>query len=174
MEESTSLEVAMRARNMSHKIHTRALLFFFALNFLIWAPWGVICLFTPQAWSGAVIPGMTVFDLASATARTEVRAMYGGLQIAIGLFGLAAILRPKHRDTALLFYVLAFSGLALSRAYGMIVEGSDSLVRFSTVVNGDDYNQIGLGMYEGPHFIFAWLLLLTKPRGSVVAATGGS
>jgi hypothetical protein len=146
------------------KLYNAALVFFFALNALVWIPWGAICLFMPQAWSGAVIPGMTVFDLSEAVARTEVRAMYGGLQIAIGLLALVAIFKPAHRATALLFYVRALSGLALSRLYGLFLEGGDEFFAFGTTVTGDNYNQMGLGMYEFPHFLFAWALFLTRPK----------
>jgi hypothetical protein len=48
-------------------------------NLFFWLPWGFICLIWPQAWSGEVIPNMNVFDLSGAVARTEVRAMYGGV-----------------------------------------------------------------------------------------------
>jgi Domain of unknown function (DUF4345) len=144
--------------------YNRALVVFFALNGLLWVIWGIICLFTPQAWSGEVIPGMAVFDLGEAVARTEVRAMYGGLQIAIGLLALVAIFRPEHRATTLLFYVLALSGLALSRLYGIMLEDSSELIAFGITVTSDNYNQVGLGMYEGPNFLFAWALFLTRPR----------
>jgi len=154
----------MTTQNNKVTLHTRALILFFALNGLLWFIWGIICLVTPQAWSGAVIPGMEVFDLGEAVARTEVRAMYGGLQIAIGLLALIAIFKPAHRATALLFYVLALSGLALSRLYGIVLEDSAEFVRFSIDVSADNYNQVGLGMYEGPNFLFAWVLFLTRPE----------
>ena len=154
----------MTTQHSNPTLHTRALVVFFALNGLLWFIWGVTCLFTPQAWSGAVIPGMEVFDLGEAVARTEVRAMYGGLQIAIGLLALIAIFKPIHRATALLFYVLALSGLALSRLYGIILEGSVEYIRFGIDVSADNYNQIGLGMYEGPNVLFAWALFLTRPK----------
>jgi hypothetical protein len=147
---------------MSTKIYNRLLVLFFALNGLVWLPWGIICLFAPQAWSGQVIPGMEVFDLASATARTEVRAMYGGLQMAIGLLALIAILKPRHRDTALLFYVLALGGLALSRLYGLVLEHSEHILLFSLTVTKETYNPIGLAMYELPNFIFAAILLVIR------------
>jgi hypothetical protein len=149
---------------VNSNIYNRALILFFSLNSLVWIPWGIICLFTPEAWSGQVIPGMTVFDLSHAVARTEVRAMYGGLQIAIGLLALIAIFKPRHRETALLFYVMALSGLALSRVYGLVMEGSTEIIRFGFTVTADNYNQVGLGMYEFPNFLFAWALFLTKSK----------
>jgi hypothetical protein len=149
---------------VNSKIYNRALVLFFLLNSLVWIPWGIICLFMPQAWSGDVIPGMTVFDLSQAVARTEVRAMYGGLQIAIGLLTLIAVFKPRHRETTLLFYVMALSGLALSRMYGLVTEGNSEIIRFGFTVTADNYNQVGLGMYEFPNFLFAWALFLTKSK----------
>jgi len=148
---------------MNHKIYNTALVFFLGYNALVWMIWGAICLFTPQAWSGQVIPGMNVFDLGSATARTEVRAMYGGLQVAIGALALIAVFKPQHRDTTLLFYVLALSGLALSRIYGLVMEDSQEIFVFSlSGVTSETYNQIGLAMYEFPGCIMAWALLITR------------
>lgn len=144
--------------------HARALIVFFILNAMVWIPWGIICLFVPEAWSGEIIPGMEVFDLGEAVARTEVRAMYGGLQIAIGLLALVAVFRPAHRDTALLFYVMALSGLALSRIYGMVLENEEHIIAFGFTVSAENYNQVGLGMYEFPQLVFAWLLFLTRPK----------
>ena len=156
----------MTARNNNATLHTRALVLFFALNGGLWLIWGTICLFTPQAWSGEVIPGMEVFDLSEAVARTEVRAMYGGLQIAIGLLALVAIFKPAHRATALLFYVMALSGLSLARLYGIVLEDSAEIISFGIDISADNYNQVGLGMYEGPHALFAWVLFLTRPKNS--------
>ena len=145
-------------------VYNRALVVFFALNGLLWVIWGITCLLAPQAWSGDVIPGMAVFDLTEAVARTEIRAMYGGLQIAIGLLAVVAIFRPEHRATTLLLYVMALSGLALSRLYGLILEDSNELIAFGITLTSENYNQMGLGMYEFPHLVFAWVLFLTEPR----------
>ena len=70
--------------SMNPKRHRRLTQGFLAANSLFWLPWGLINLIKPQSWSGEVIPGMDVYDLSSPVARTEVRAMYGGLQMAIG------------------------------------------------------------------------------------------
>ncbi|NRA33389.1 MAG: DUF4345 domain-containing protein [Polyangiaceae bacterium] len=156
---------------MDTKTYNTALVAFFAFNAMIWVPWGLFCLFVPEAWSGAVIPGMKVFDLSQAVARTEVRAMYGGLQIAIGLLAVIAIIKPVHRDTSLLFFVLALTGLALSRLSGIILEGSDQYFAFTTNVTPENYNQVGLGMYEFHQFICAWSLYVMKPSKRTEALT---
>lgn len=152
----------MKNNNMTSGIHTKALLLFFFMNFFFWGLWGGICLVIPEAWSGQVIPGMNVYDLSSAVARTEVRAMYGGFQIAVGLLALIAMIKPSHRETALLFYVIALTALVISRIAGLVVEGSETIFVFSTNLNSENYNQVGLAMYELPYCLFAWVLYLTK------------
>jgi hypothetical protein len=138
---------------------------FLGFNSLFWLPWGFICLLFPKAWAGDVIPGLDVYDLSGAIARTEVRAMYGGLQMAIGVFALIGVVRPKHRDTVLLFFVLALSGLALCRLGGMIAEGDSSYLSFAVDgISPGKYNQAGLAMYELPNLVAAWALVLLRPK----------
>jgi len=148
---------------MPYRLYNTLLLIFLAWAALIWIPWGLTCLFIPEAWSGQVIEGIDVFDLSGAVARTEVRAMYGGLQIAIGLLALIAIIKPRHRPTTLLFFVLALTGLAGSRFFGLIMEGSESYLVFSVSAPPEVYNQVGLAMYEFPHLILAWIVFLFQP-----------
>ena len=54
-----------------------------------------------ESWAGEVIPNLDVYDLSGAVARTEVRAMYGGVQMAIGIFALLGACRPGYRLSAL-------------------------------------------------------------------------
>ena len=117
-----------------------------------------------KSWSGEVIPGMDVYDLSSPVARTEVRAMYGGLQMAIGTAALVGATRDKHRDSALGFFVLALSGLSLCRLGGMVAEGETSYLSFSTKITPGKYNQVGLAMYELPNMIIACILFVVRPR----------
>jgi hypothetical protein len=137
---------------------------FLVANSLFWLPWGLVNLVWPESWSGEVIPNMDVYDLSSAVARTEVRAMYGGLQMAIGVFALLGAFRQKHRDSALAFFVLALTGLALCRLGGMIVEGESTYLSFGTTIAPGQYNQVGLAMYELPNMLLAWVLLLVRPH----------
>jgi Domain of unknown function (DUF4345) len=146
--------------------HRRLTQAFLVANSLFWLPWGLVCLVWPEAWSGDVIDGMNVFDLSEPIARTEVRAMYGGLQMAIGLLALLGAFRDRHRDTTLVFFVLALTGLAACRFAGMVIEGDQSYLTFA--VDGippGKYNQVGLAMYELPNVVLAWALLLTRPSG---------
>ena len=143
---------------------------FLATNSLFWLPWGLINLIWPESWAGGVIPNMDVYDLSNAVARIEVRAMYGGLQMAIGIFALVGALRPKHRDSAFLFFLLALTGLALCRLAGMLVEGESTYLSFGATIAPGQYNQVGLAMYEGPNMILAWVLFLLRPRREADAA----
>jgi hypothetical protein len=147
--------------------HRRLTQLFLGFNSLFWLPWGFINLVWPKSWAGDVIPGMNVYDLSSVVARTEVRAMYGGLQMAIGIFALVGVFRPRYRDAVLLFFVLALSGLALCRLGGMIAEGETTYLSFSlSGISPGRYNQVGLAMYELPNMIIAWVLLLLRPRAT--------
>ena len=119
---------------MNPSWHRRLTKLFLVSNSLFWLPWGLLNLIKPQSWSGEVIPEMDVYDLSSPVARTEVRAMYGGLQIAIGTAALVGATQEKHRDSALGFFVLALSGLSLCRLGGMVAEGDDSYLSFNTKI----------------------------------------
>jgi hypothetical protein len=149
---------------MNPRVHRTLTQVFLGFNSLFWLPWGFVNLVWPKAWAGDVISGMDVYDLSSAVARTEVRAMYGGLQMAIGLFALLGVFKPKYRDAALVFFVIALTGLSLCRLGGMIAEGESSYLSFSTSISPGRYNQTGLAMYELPNMVFAWVLLLLRPR----------
>jgi hypothetical protein len=149
---------------VSPRLHVRLTQVFLAANSLFWLPWGFICLVRPEAWSGEVIDGMEVFDLSGTVARTEVRAMYGGLQMAIGVLALLGAFRPRYRDTTLTFFVIALTGLAACRFAGMVIEGDDSYLTFSVGgIESGTYNQAGLAMYELPNAVLAWVLLLLRP-----------
>ena len=94
--------------------------------------------------------------------------MYGGLQMAIGMFALVGAFRSKHRESAFLFFLLALTGLSLCRLAGMITEGDATYLSFSTVIAPGQYNQVGLAMYELPNSLLAWVLLLLRPRERTV------
>jgi hypothetical protein len=152
-----------------HRVLTQV---FLVVNSLFWLPWGLVNLIWPRSWSGEIIPGLNVYALSSAVARTEVRAMYGGLQMAIGLFALIGAFSSKHRESALLFFVLALTGLALCRLGGMISEHDSSYFSFSlNGISPGKYNQVGLTMYELPNMIFAWILYLLRQRQRATGTT---
>jgi hypothetical protein len=91
-------------------------------NCVVWMPWGLICIFdTGQI---ASIIGVTSMD---ATGNTDLRVMYGGFQFAVGLMAAHALY--DNRYFRHFVYTLAFLGscMALSRSYGLLVDGSSTI-----------------------------------------------
>lgn len=91
-------------------------------NCAVWMPWGLICIFdTGQI---ASIIGVTGVD---ATGNTDLRVMYGGFQFAVGLMAAAALYEQRHFRSFV--WALAFLGscMAISRSYGLLIDGSSTL-----------------------------------------------
>lgn len=131
---------------------------FFLINALVWTGYGILCLLVPGMLSGEVVTDLIVFDLTEAVAKTEVRAMYGGVQLAIGLFAALVLLKQLHQRTALLFYLLLFAGLTFSRAAGLLIDGPSFSYSFSDGFTSASYNAGALWVFELPMFIYAaWL-----------------
>jgi hypothetical protein len=92
---------------------------FLAISAVVWLPYGIVCLVRPE--TVASLTGMT---LDSPVAISEIRAMYGGLQAAIGILALIGIFSPRLAGGSLLGLALLCAGLFTGRTYG-IVSGSD-------------------------------------------------
>jgi hypothetical protein len=91
---------------------------FLGLMVLVWLPYGLFCLFQP-----GYVGEATGMAFHSTTANTEIRAMYGGLQAAIGLYALVALLRSEFVRPLLVTLLLLCSGLALGRLVGLGLDG---------------------------------------------------
>ena len=102
---------------------------FLALSALIWLPYGLWCFFAPGFLAGAA--GVSFL---STTGITELRAMYGGLQAALGALALAGALREPLRRPALIALGFVTSGLGLARLLGTLLDGAVS-----------SYTAMGLG-----------------------------
>lgn len=102
---------------------------FLGASALVWLPYGVYCFLRPTALGE--FAGLTA---ASATASTEVRAMYGGLQAAIGAFALLALVRESLVKPALLMLAFLCTGLALGRLGGVVSDGGLSAYTISGLV----------------------------------------
>jgi Domain of unknown function (DUF4345) len=94
---------------------------FLGIQTLIWLPYGVFCFFQPELLGTAA--GIV---LGSATASTEIRAMYGGLEAAIGAMTLAGLLRADWTRTALSLLAFLCTGLATARFGGILLDGAIS------------------------------------------------
>jgi hypothetical protein len=105
---------------------------FLALSALVWLPYGLYCFAAPQALAGSA--GVA---FQSPTGSTELRAMYGGLQAAIGALALLGALRPTHRRPALVALAFLTVGLGAARLSGLALDG-------------------GLSAYTGIALAFEW------------------
>jgi hypothetical protein len=88
------------------------------LSALIWLPYGLYCFLAPDALAG--IAGVAA---GTTTGSIELRAMYGGLQLAIGALALAGALRAALARPALVALAFLCGGLFLARSLGALLEG---------------------------------------------------
>ena len=84
----------------------------------VWLPYGIFCFFQPGALNE--FAGLAA---STATANTELRAMYGGLQAGIGSLSLLAALRPAWVRPALVVLAFLSCGLAIGRLGGVVFDG---------------------------------------------------
>jgi hypothetical protein len=92
---------------------------FLGLSALLWLPYGVWCFAQPGFLADAA--GVTA---ASPTGSTELRAMYGGLQIALGALAALGALRPDWTRTALVVLAFVGAGLGSARLLGASLDGA--------------------------------------------------
>jgi hypothetical protein len=126
---------------------------FLAFSAALWLPYGLYCFADPGSLAEAA--GVAA---GSATGTTELRAMYGGLQAAIGALALAALFRVTLRRPALLCIAFLCTGLFTARLMGALLDGSFS-----------SYTGMGLAFESGSAAIAAWLLA----RSTDAADTAG-
>ena len=71
-------------------------------------------------------------SLEGALAATELRAFYGGLEVALGLLILACALRAERLRDGLVLSLAIYGGIGLARLAGMLIDGSDTpFLRFA-------------------------------------------
>lgn len=91
---------------------------FLGLSALLWFPYGLYCFFAPGALAASA--GVT---FTTATGATELRAMYGGLQAAIGLLAFAGMQRPSLGRAAVITLGTLTAGLGVARLLGAFSDG---------------------------------------------------
>jgi len=94
---------------------------FLGLSALIWLPYGIFCLANP----GFLAEAAGVHH-STPTGLTELRAMYGGLQAALGVLAAAALVREDLARTALTTLAFVTAGLGSTRLLGMFIDASMS------------------------------------------------
>ncbi len=66
--------------------------------------------------------------LLHANAVAEIRAFYGGLELALGVFFLLALRRPAWFVPALMVQALTLGGVAATRLYGIALGGTTKIM----------------------------------------------
>lgn len=82
------------------------------------AAYGLFILFKPD-----VIARLIGYEFKNANARVEFIAMYGGLEVAVGVMCLAGLVFPDLRYGGLWLSLLVVGGLALTRLVALLVSG---------------------------------------------------
>lgn len=100
-----------------------------ALNGLVFAGYGLLCLLVPTTLTSAAGLGME-----TTVALTEVRAMYGGLELAIGVLFLLAAMRASLLESGLIAGVTVFAGLGVARAFGIMLDGDPGAYNVVAVI----------------------------------------
>ncbi len=70
----------------------------------------------------------------TATGATEIRAMYGGLQAAIGAMCVIAFLRPHLAGSVLFALAFLTGGLVFARIFGLIMDDSGSGYTYGAII----------------------------------------
>jgi hypothetical protein len=91
---------------------------FLGLSAVLWFLYGLYCFLVPSALGEGA--GVT---FTSATGSTELRAMYGGLQMALGSLAALGLARPGLRQGALLTLGVVTAGLGSTRLLGALIDG---------------------------------------------------
>lgn len=98
---------------------TMAAKIFLGFQAVLFVGYGLVCLASPS-----VVADSTGMVLATGTASVEVRAMYGGLQTAVGLLALLALAREGLRAPVLMFLGIILFGLASGRLVGIALDAN--------------------------------------------------
>lgn len=102
---------------------------FLALMTLAWLPYGLYCLFAP-----GTLEAMVGVKALNPTANVELRAMYGGVQAAIGVLMGLALLRETLRGPALTALAFLALGLGTARLIGCLLEADMSFYNVSALI----------------------------------------
>ena len=120
---------------------------FLGLMALMFSPYGLYCLVDPGMLAGAAGVSAT-----SVTGEIELRAMYGGLQVAVGAMCLMGLIRKPLENAALLALLFIFAGLAVVRVSLGLTRGDFS-----------GYTVFAMSFEAACLVFLVWYLLLRKP-----------
>lgn len=99
---------------------------FLGANAALFIVYGLMCLASPE-----IVAEQTGMQLTTGVASAEVRAMYGGLQTAVGLLALLGFMRAGLQPAVLLALVFVFFGLASGRVIGIVLDPDPGVYNFA-------------------------------------------
>lgn len=120
---------------------------FLGLQVLLFIPYGLYCLVNPGMLAGGA--GVTA---TSVTGTIELQAMYGGLQVAVGVMCLMGLLRRRFEEVALYALLFIFAGLAVVRVSLGLTRGDFS-----------GYTVFAMSFEASCLLFLCWYLLLRSP-----------
>ncbi len=86
---------------------------------ILWVLFGGVGLISPAA----VVGGLGI-ELPTADAMTDIRAIYGGLQIGIGLYFFYCSRSAERVRPGLVALALIAGGFGIARSFGILVDGA--------------------------------------------------
>lgn len=121
---------------------------------LIFAAYGAACFINP-----ALLESMAGILSTNSTASTEIRAMYGGVQIGIGMFYCFTAVLKHHLKTTVLLHTVLFSAVVLTRSLGIFLDGGSW-----SPFGPEAYNAAALWLFEIPVFIIGLRLVIQMEK----------
>jgi hypothetical protein len=91
---------------------------FLVICAMVWLPYGAMCFIDPS-----LLADSAGIAARSATGTTEIRAMYGGLQAAVGALAATAFFRPTLIQPFLVTLLTLSAGLLSARVAGYFLDG---------------------------------------------------
>ena len=134
-----------------------------SITSLIWISYGGWLFFDPK---GLTYAG---FELNHWSAVVEVQAMYGLVEVMLGVFALLGILNTqRYMHSALLLWCMIYSALVVGRTVGIIQWGGSFGLSFGPEGLPESYNSGAMYFLEIPSAIICGIALyLTKDHPEV-------
>jgi len=101
------------------------------------------------------------YGLDNWSAIVEVQAMYGGAEIAMGIFALLGVLKPKqYMQPALVLWFMIYGAIVIGRITGIIQWGGSFALNFGPEALPWNYNPGAMFVLEIPSTILCLIALL--------------
>jgi hypothetical protein len=121
----------------------------------VWIPYASWLFFDPAGLNYAFGD-----ELKHWTTLVEIKAMYGGAEIAMGIFALLGVLNPRqYMRPALVLWLMIYTGLSIGRLIGLAEFGGDYGLVFGPEGLPNSYNSGALWFLEIPSAILCFIAL---------------